>query len=493
MRIAHFSDTYLPRRDGIVTALHTLTAALDDLGHHNLRVVPRHPDQHDADGLLRVRSLPCGVAQYRMAAWPREPHVARVAAWRPDVIHVHTPGMVGLLGVFAARRLGLPLVHTYHTDLHAYVDAYRVPSRVLSVGIRCYARRLGLRAAPVPRRLPGAQRRRALLDTGNGLLLGGADAVLVPTAAVLARCGLPVLADRIHLVPTGVAPRPVPAGAAGGFRSRHALPADAPLVLSVGRVNREKNIELLVRAFGRLLAGWPPAGPAGSGRSAGSAGSGRSSMPGMPALPVCRAVPRLVLVGAVYERRWLAGLLRDTGVAAATVVTGQLPPEEVAAAYRAAQVFAFPSRTDTQGLVLLEAALAGLPAVLADPQLHGTGPLAGTGLLAPADPAGYAAALAGLLADPDRRAALGAVARERALAHTPDRFAATVVDVYHRAVANRRPSTAWADSRPGAVGLPSSSGRIGWNPAVATGMGVHAGRLVTGQAAGLPPGAGRAR
>lgn len=432
MRIAHFSDTYLPRRDGIVTALHTLTEALDGLGHQSLRVVPRHPDQKDdAAGLLRVRSLPCGVAQYRLAAWPREAHVARVAAWRPDVIHVHTPGMVGLLGVFAARRLGLPLVHTYHTDLHAYIDAYRVPSRVLAVGVRCYARRLGLRADKVSRRLPSDQRRRAILDSGNGLLLGDADAVLVPTAAVLARTGLPVVSDRIHLVPTGVAPRAVPAGAVGGFRARHGLPPAAPLVLCVGRVNREKNVELLVRAFGRLRAGWPAGDP---------------------------AAPRLVLVGAVYERRWLVGLLREAGIGAATVTTGQLPPEEVAAAYRAARVFAFPSRTDTQGLVLHEAALAGLPAVLADPQLHGTGPLAGTGLLAPADPAGYAAELAGLLLDPVRAGALGAAARERALAHTPDRFAATVAEVYGRALAARAVepvgSTAWAGSRPEALRLP---------------------------------------
>lgn len=446
MRIAHFSDTYLPRRDGIVTALHTLTEALDGLGHASLRVVPRHPDQPDAADLLRVRSMPCGVAQYRMAAWPREAHVARVAAWRPDVIHVHTPGMVGLLGVFAARRLGLPLVHTYHTDLHAYIDAYRVPSRVLSVGVRCYARRLGLRADKVSRRLPSDQRRRAILDSGNGLLLGEADAVLVPTAAVLARCGLPVVSDRIHLVPTGVAPRAVPAGAAGGFRARHGLPPAAPLVLCVGRVNREKNIDLLVRAFGRLLADRPAAGS-----------EGRRGGP-----PARRVAPRLVLVGAVYERRWLGRLLREAGVEAATVVTGQLPPEEVAAAYLAARVFAFPSRTDTQGLVLHEASLAGLPTVLADPQLHGTGPLAGAGLLAPADPTGYAAALGELLADPGRAAAIGAAARQRALAHTPDQFAATVAQVYSRALAARAippagrpagPSTAWAESRPEAASL----------------------------------------
>ena len=71
-------------------------------------------------------------------------------------------------------------------------------------------------------------------------------------------------------------------------------------------------------------------------------------------------------------------------MAARVVLTGQQPADVVAAAYGAADVFAFPSRTDTQALVLQEAALAGLPAVLADPVLHRYGALAGAGSAAPA-------------------------------------------------------------------------------------------------------------
>ncbi len=86
-----------------------------------------------------------------------------------------------------------------------------------------------------------------------------------------------------------------------------------------------------------------------------------------------------MLMGAVYEPRWLGALLRSVhpDVARRTVLAGQQPPGVVAAAYAAAEVFAFPSQTDTQALVLQEAALAGRPSVLADPLLHRHGPLGG--------------------------------------------------------------------------------------------------------------------
>ncbi len=149
MRVVHFSDTYLPRRDGVITSIRTLAHALPRHGCISTLVAPRHPDTPQ-DPELPVEglpSVPCGVANLRLAAWPRSRHVAAVAALAPDVVHVHTPGPAGLLGILAADRLGLPLVQTYHTDLHAYLDAYRIPTRALRIGVAAYRRRLGV-AAP---------------------------------------------------------------------------------------------------------------------------------------------------------------------------------------------------------------------------------------------------------------------------------------------------------------------------------------------------------
>ncbi|MEQ4208162.1 glycosyltransferase [Actinopolymorpha sp. B17G11] len=415
LRVAHFSDTWLPRRDGIVTALQTLTAAMSDQGHASLLVVPRHPDQlatGDVE-LFRLPSVPCGVAQYRVAAWPRSKHVERVAHWLPHVVHVHTPGPVGLLGILAARQLGLPLVETYHTDLRAYADAYRLPSRVLSGIARCAARRLGSPKPDIPRGGTRTERRNAVVDACTDLLLADADAVLVPTPAILTRCRLPVEDARIYLAPAGVSLPRVPPGSGEEFRRRHGIHADEQVVLFVGRVNHEKGIDLLAEAFGRLAGVVPSA--------------------------------RLVLVGAVYEPRWVHKLLDQAGIVGRTILTGQLPPDQVAQAYAAADVFAFPSLTDTQGLVVQEAALAGLPTVLADEALYGSGPLAGTGVFGTTDAMRYAEAMEDLLTDPDHRKQVGDEARRRAEQNTPAEYAQRMAAIYGQAV--RRAASATRLSR----------------------------------------------
>src|SRR6185369_11368032 len=121
--------------------------------------------------------------------------------------------------------------------------------------------------------------------------------------------------------------RPTTPEAVAAFRHRYAIMPSDRVLLFVGRVNREKGIDRLIDAFAAIVAQRPEA--------------------------------RLVLVGARYEPKWFAGLLRRIGpVAAARITwTGEQPAEVVAAAYAAAEVFVFPSLTDTQALVLQEAAL----------------------------------------------------------------------------------------------------------------------------------------
>jgi glycosyltransferase involved in cell wall biosynthesis len=245
------------------------------------------------------------------------------------------------------------------------------------------------------------------MDGMNALLLGGADAVVVPTRAVLDRIRLPVAEEQVFLVPTGVAARPSSPGSAAQFRRRFGIRPDDSVVLFVGRINREKGIDLLVEAFAHVRVACPQA--------------------------------RLVLVGALYDAKWFGALVRRVGpdLADRIVLTGQQPPEVVAAAYAVADVFAFASRTDTQALVLQEAALAGLPAVLVDPVLHHCGPLGGAGVLTDATPAAFGQALARMLADPAAARELGGAAASKAAGHTPARYAAAMLAVYRYAVAAR--------------------------------------------------------
>lgn len=414
MRSLHFSDTYLPRRDGVVTSIRTLVAALTAAGQHAEVVVPRHPDQPGDDGLIRLPAVPCGIADLRMSRWLLRDAWAtgaleQITAAAPDLVHVHTPGPVGLLGVLAARHLGVPLVQTYHTDLHAYADAYKLPKAALAANLRLYAHRLGV---PRPDASPD---RDAILDATNVLLLGGAAALVVPTRAVLERLSVPVDPDRVFVIPTGVAPRPADKAAISAFRAGYGLAGTDRVILFVGRINREKGIDRLLGAFAELGAQCPDA--------------------------------RLVLVGAVYDKRWLAGLIQRTGLADRIVVTGQQPPGVVRAAYGCAEVFAFPSTSDTQALVLQEAALAGLPVVMVDAVLHRHGPLAGAPVLTAEDAGAFAAGIRGLIEDPGAARSVAARCAVNAAGHTPDAYAAAMHALYGWSISRQPAPLALTSSR----------------------------------------------
>ena len=234
------------------------------------------------------------------------------------------------------------------------------------------------------------------------MLLGGAGALVVPTRAVLDRLDLPVPADRVHVIPTGVAPKPTTPAAVREFRRAHGLADRDRVILFVGRVNREKGVDLLAEAFSRL------------------AGQ--------------RDDVSLVLVGAVYDRRWLAVLLQRHGITGRVVVAGQQSSEVVAAAYGSAEVFAFPSTSDTQALVLQEAAHARLPVVMVDAGLHAHGPLAGAALLTRPIAGDLATGLSALLDDPAAARELAARGATNAAGHTPAAYAGAVLSVYESGI-----------------------------------------------------------
>jgi glycosyltransferase involved in cell wall biosynthesis len=177
----------------------------------------------------------------------------------------------------------------------------------------------------------------------------------------------------IEVIPTGLRLSPPPGPDPRFPRGQWAIPPEAKLILYAGRLAREKNLELLFAAFARVAARLPDAwflitgdGPA-----------------------------------AAEARRLAAG----TGAAGRIVFAGFVPPARMPEVYVAADVFAFASASDTQGLVLTEAKAAGLPAVAVNaygPSVVVTDGL--DGFLTPNDPAPFAEALCRILADRELRA-----------------------------------------------------------------------------------------
>lgn len=310
LRILMISDVYLPRVNGVSTSIASFSAALARLGHSVTLICPAYPvGQTDRPEVLRIasRGVP-GDPEDRMMRYREVLALApQLLARAFDLIHVHTPFVAHSAGIALGERLGIPVVATYHTLFEEYLHHYVrwLPRR----GLRLLARRLSVRQCHQ------------------------LDALVVPSFAmrdVLSRYG--VTTPRV-VIPTGLAleafTRPQ---TTGDFRARFRLPPSARLLLYVGRTAHEKNIGFLIEMLPRVLARHPDA--------------------------------RLVITGEGPARAALARQAQVAGVGEAVHFLGYLDRDgPLQDAYRAADAFVFASRTETQGLVLLEALALGTPVV----------------------------------------------------------------------------------------------------------------------------------
>lgn len=351
-----------------------------------------HPSTRDhVDGGYRVHHLPAGppqaakrdLASHLCAfafALARHPAAAEL-----DVLHTHY-WMAGWVGRRVRRRLAPPWVHTFHT-LAATKNAALAPGDAPEPALRLVAeRRIAAAADLVVCASPGER-----------------DGV---------RRYLATPPGRLRIVPPGVDTqvfhpgRPDPA-------DLPIDPAGGPIVLFAGRLQPLKGPDLAVRALAALAE-----------RERGD------PAPGPPA--------RLVVVGGtsgngagVSDPARLRGLAAELGVADRVTVLDARPHTQLADLYRAARTVIVPSRTETFGLVALEAQACGTPVVAADVDglRHAVGPGAGR-LVAGHDPEAFAAALHRLVRDDAAHAAASRAALAHAAGHTWDDALDRVVDVY---------------------------------------------------------------
>ena len=310
MRVLFVSDVYFPRVNGVSTSIRTFRGDLAREGVETVLIAPEYPGAaaDTEPGIIRVPSggVPLDPEDRRFhSAALRRALNAELAA-RIDLVHIHTPFIAHYAAVRFARRHGLPVVATYHTFFEDYLHHY-VPILPRRIG-RFLARRFTRSQCDDVAALisPSAPMRDALLAYG------------VDTP--------------IEVLPTGLPADSYLRGDGARFRQRFDLPADRPLLLYVGRVAYEKNIEFLMRMFVQLQTRRPDA--------------------------------MFVIAGEGPARESLVKLARTLGVDSAVRFIGYLDRAiELPDCYAAGDAFVFASRTETQGLVLLEAMAQGTPVV----------------------------------------------------------------------------------------------------------------------------------
>jgi glycosyltransferase involved in cell wall biosynthesis len=389
MRIALFSECYTPVANGVVTSVRTLRDTLRGWGHTVALFAPGAPQPDDDPDVFRLPDLPFPDHPYHLAR-PFQRLKIDFAAMDFDIVHCQHPFTVGRLGAYAARKAGVPMVYTAHSLYDIMVTYARSP----------ILRRVGVRAA------------RGIVRQ----FCGRAETVIVPTRHVrdaLRKCGV---RSRFVIVPSGVARPHVPEDARTSIRAAWGIPPSAPLILYVGRLGPEKRVDLLLNAIAIL------------------ANNHR--------LPERFQDFRVAMVGDGSCRAQLERMATALGIRDRILFVGVQPYDAVGAWYGAADLFALPCPSETQGLVLVEAMAAGLPAVAVDAGGPREVVVQGqTGLRVPFEAAAFARALALLLCDPDRRARMSAHARDLAQEYSPSVMARSVLAVYEGAIASYRPRT----------------------------------------------------
>ena len=307
MKIGIFTDSYLPYTSGVVRSIETFSEGLDSRGHEVYIFAPNYENCRKENKVFRFSSIKSPTNREFSVPLPFsfefKPTIKKLDL---DLIHVHSPFLLGRLGAKYARKLGIPLVFTYHTLYEQYVH-YIPFARSLSKDLAQHISR-------------------SFSDR--------CDMVIVPTAIIgeyLREIGVTAPTS---VIPTGINVEEFRKGDKNWLKKRFDLPEGEKILIFVGRLGQEKNINFLLECFWNVNKELPNT--------------------------------RLVLVGSGPEEDNLREKAQECGIADKVTFTGLIPPVDVIHCYAGSDLFVFTSVSETQGIVIAEAKASGLPVVAVD-------------------------------------------------------------------------------------------------------------------------------
>lgn len=309
MKILFISDVYFPRINGVSTSMETYHRNLRLLGHVVHVIAPDYgAPSFDETDIMRVpaRRVPFDPEDRLMSFKWVLSQQTKIRRENYDLIHVQTPFVAHYLGVKLSRMLGIPCVETYHTFFEEYLHHY-IPL--------------------VPKNLTRLIATHFSRHQGNSL-----DGMVVPSTPMLRVLQSYGVTTPTEVIPTGIEPASFVPGDRAAFRAKHGIPQDQPVMLFVGRVAHEKNIGFLLQVVDRI----------------------RHEIPDI----------LFVIAGEGPALKRLEHQVKELRITQHVLFVGYLDRHaDLNDCYRAADVFVFSSRTETQGLVLLEAMAQGTPVV----------------------------------------------------------------------------------------------------------------------------------
>lgn len=311
MRIGLFTDTYFPQVSGVATSIRTLKTELEKLGHtvFIFTTTDRDVNRYEDWQIIRIPSVPFFAFKDRRVAYRGFSSALEIARqYQLDIIHTQTEFSLGLLGIWIAKELRIPVVHTYHTQYEDYVHYI--------------AKGMVIRPSMVKYIVRG--------------FMNDMDGVICPSEIVYdLLVGYKVKPEK-RVIPTGIElakfARPeLTEAEIAKLRTKLGIADDEIMLLSLSRISYEKNIQAIVQA--------------------------------LPSVLEENDKVKLVIVGDGPYAADLKLLAERLGIGDSVIFTGMIAPSDTALYYKAADFFISASTSETQGLTYLESLASGTPVI----------------------------------------------------------------------------------------------------------------------------------
>lgn len=388
MRIGLFTDTYPPYINGVSTSIAMLKTALEKQGHE-VFIVTVNADKlkyQNEDKIIRIPGIPIGIYDYRLTGIYPLRAIEKIRKWNLDIIHSHTEFGVGTFARLLAKQFDIPLVHTYHTMYEDYVHYItkgyfnRSSKKIVEYLTKFYCDKT-------------------------------ATELIVPTKKTYDLFKEKYKVDRnVHIVPTGIEverfyKEQFQKPEIDELRHRFGIKKDDFVILFVGRLGEEKSVDLLIEAQVSLA---------------------RTN-------PNCK----LLIVGDGPDKEKFENLVRKFRLQNNVIMTGKVPWDEVPKYYMLANIFATASKTETQGLTVIEAMAASKPVLAVDDEAFQMVIVNGLNGYLFANKRQYKKLVRSLMEDENKLDYLSRQARITAESHSSKYFAEKVLDVYKTALGDR--------------------------------------------------------
>lgn len=399
MRIALMTNNYKPFMGGVPISIERLAAGLRSLGHSVTVFAPTYRDQQEETDVFRYAAISQHFIGGIVLPNPFDHRIEQEFRKQQfDLIHVHHPMLIGRTAVYLARKYNIPLVFTYHTRYEQYLSYMKA----IAVMERCASKENGT-AAEISEDCLNLIKDKFMpfyLHT----FLKHCDFVFAPTEGMMGYleqvCG--ISPSRLGILPTGLQDGQflVSAQEKRSLRQRYGA-MHQPLFLTVSRMSHEKNVEFLLESLAKLKK-------------------------------ISNRDYKMMFVGDGPDREEYERCSQSLGLSGNVIFIGAVPNRDTAVYFSAADAFLFASRTETQGIVVLEA-FAGETPVLAV-KASGVSDLVQSGyngILTEEDSDDYAGMLADFLEGKYDRTDLGQNAFETALRYREEAVATQAVSYYN--------------------------------------------------------------